>query len=89
MQRTTLAMVFLGFAPIALGTAWAGANCAQVNKYLATGRSVQDVAETMVLSEDDVKKCQAEAKDPKAGGGSKPAGGGGAAPPESGQGTSK
>ena len=32
-------------------------NCKQVNKYLGTGRSVKDVAETMVVSESDVKKC--------------------------------
>jgi hypothetical protein len=36
-------------------------NCKQVNKYLGTGRSVKDVAETMVISESDVKKCQEEA----------------------------
>jgi hypothetical protein len=36
-------------------------NCKQVLKYLQTGRSVSDVAETMVISEDDVKKCQEQA----------------------------
>jgi hypothetical protein len=35
-------------------------NCKQVNKYLQTGRSVKDVAETMVVSESDVEKCKAE-----------------------------
>ena len=39
----------------------AGVNCKQVNKYLQTGRSVKDVAETMVVDEADVKKCQEEA----------------------------
>ena len=34
-------------------------NCKQVNKYLQTGRSVKDVAETMVISESDVEKCKA------------------------------
>jgi hypothetical protein len=44
-------------------TAAAGAvNCKQVNKYLQTGRTVKDVAETMVIDEADVKKCQAEAE---------------------------
>jgi hypothetical protein len=44
------------------GQSMAGAvNCKQVNKYLQTGRSVKDVAETMVISESDVKKCQEEA----------------------------
>jgi hypothetical protein len=36
-------------------------NCKQVNKYLQTGRSTQDVAETMVIDEKEVKKCQEEA----------------------------
>ena len=35
-------------------------NCKQVNKYLQTGRSVKDVAETMVISESDVEKCKAQ-----------------------------
>jgi len=51
-------------AGLVLGTAgWSAAvvNCKQVNKYLQTGRSVQDVAETMVIGEDEVKKCQEEA----------------------------
>jgi hypothetical protein len=41
-----------------LGTA-GEVNCKQVNKYLQTGRSVKDVAETMVISESDVEKCKA------------------------------
>ena len=51
-------------AGLVLGTAGRSAavvNCKQVNKYLQTGRSVQDVAETMVIGEDEVKKCQEEA----------------------------
>jgi hypothetical protein len=36
-------------------------NCKQVNKYLQTGRSVSDVAQTMVISESDVEKCKAQA----------------------------
>jgi hypothetical protein len=43
-------------------------NCKQVNKYLQTGRSAKDVAETMVISESDVEKCKAQAgEEPKAG----------------------
>ena len=46
----------------------AAVNCKQVKKYLDTGRSVKDVAETMVIDEKDVKKCQDEAaSEPKAG----------------------
>lgn len=37
----------------------AGVNCAQVKKYLGLGRTPQDVADTMVIPLDDVKKCQA------------------------------
>jgi hypothetical protein len=45
-----------------VGFATAGTvNCKQVNKYLQTGRSVQDVAETMVIDAKEVKKCQDEA----------------------------
>jgi len=58
----------LGMATV--GTA-AEVNCKQVNKYLQTGRSVKDVAETMVISESDVEKCKA------AGTGSGTTGGGG------------
>jgi hypothetical protein len=44
------------------GTGFAGTvNCKQVNKYLQTGRSVSDVAQTMVIDEADVKKCQEQA----------------------------
>lgn len=56
---------------VGLGTA-AAVNCKQVNKYLETGRSVTDIAETMVVGEDDVKKCQEEAAAAKA---AAPAGG--------------
>ena len=64
---------------LAASASLAGAvNCKQVNKYLQTGRSVKDVAETMVIGEDEVKKCQEEAGD-AAKGGAKPADAGAAA----------
>jgi hypothetical protein len=70
MRRVALVM---GVALLSLGTAgssFAGAvNCKQVNKYLQTGRSVKDVAETMVIEESDVKKCQDEAGKEGAAGG--------------------
>jgi hypothetical protein len=59
-----LSTLVVGFALVIGGTAssFAGAvNCKQVNKYLQTGRSVKDVAETMVIDEADVKKCQEQA----------------------------
>jgi len=62
-----LGIVVLGLG-LLLGTAGgAGAvNCKQVNKYLETGRSVKDVAETMVVGESDVRACQEEAAEAKA-----------------------
>ena len=56
------AILLLG-GTLVLGMATLGSaaevNCKQVNKYLQTGRSVKDVAETMVISESDVEKCKA------------------------------
>ncbi len=55
---------------VSAGSSFAGAvNCKQVNKYLQTGRSVKDVAETMVIDESDVKKCQEQAGTEGAAGG--------------------
>jgi hypothetical protein len=61
MNRMTLtigATVLLAMGSVGVAGA---VNCKQVLKYLQTGRSVSDVAETMVISEDDVKKCQEQA----------------------------
>jgi hypothetical protein len=32
-------------------------NCEQVKRYLTTGRTVEQIAETMIVSVDEVKKC--------------------------------
>jgi hypothetical protein len=57
-----LGILVIGASLLVGSAGIAGAvNCKQVNKYLSTGRSVKDVAETMVISESDVKKCQDEA----------------------------
>ena len=73
-MRRVITLV-IGVALLSLGTAgssFAGAvNCKQVNKYLQTGRSVKDVAETMVIEESDVKKCQEQAGSEGAAGGAK------------------
>jgi cytochrome c556 len=53
-------LVFGGVLALATAAA-AEVNCKQVNKYLQTGRSVKDVAETMVIGESDVEKCKAQA----------------------------
>ena len=61
MKQSILGLgVAVLLATAGLGTAGA-VNCKQVNKYLQTGRSVKDVAETMVIEESEVKKCQDEA----------------------------
>jgi hypothetical protein len=56
----------------------AGVNCEQVKKYLKTGRTPQDVADTMVIGIDEVKKCQGDA------GAGAPAAGGTPAPGKAG-----
>src|SRR5205809_3533750 len=70
-SRIKLGTLVIGVA-LLLGTAGPGfagtVNCKQVNKYLGTGRSVSDVAQTMVIDEADVKKCQEEAAKGTAGG---------------------
>ncbi|HLK10370.1 MAG TPA: hypothetical protein VKW76_03235 [Candidatus Binatia bacterium] len=61
MRRGTLTIgAAMLLATASVGVA-GGVNCKQVLKYLQTGRSVSDVAETMVISEEDVKKCQEQA----------------------------
>lgn len=41
-------------------------NCGIANKSLKMGRSYQDVADTMGVGVDDIKKCEAEAKEAEA-----------------------
>ena len=64
-----LGTLLLG-ALMLLGTANAcfaeAIQCKRILKYLDTGRSVSDVAETMVISEDEVRACQEEAEAEKA-----------------------
>jgi diguanylate cyclase (GGDEF)-like protein len=76
MKRLLIGIVTGGTVLVA-GAASAEVNCAQVNRYLQTGRSVQDVSETMVVAEDEVKKCQAQGAGAEKGqGGQDPAAGG-------------
>ena len=60
MKLVTTILSLAALAMLALPKPAAAVNGAQVNKYLATGRSVQDVSETMIVPEEEVKKCQAE-----------------------------
>ena len=78
MKRSILGLGVAVLLTVAGAGTASAVNCKQVNKYLDTGRSVSDVAETMVVSEDDVKKCQEEKAaapaTPPAGGTTAPAG---------------
>ena len=48
-------------------------NCGIVNKDLKMGRTPQDIAERMMISVDDVKKCEEEAAKAGTGAGAAPA----------------
>jgi uncharacterized Ntn-hydrolase superfamily protein len=52
------AMMLLGTASTSFAEA---IQCKRILSYLSTGRSPSDVAETMVISEDEVLACQVEA----------------------------
>ena len=60
-MKTRTIHVIAALLMLGLPASAAAVNCAQVNKYLATGRSVTDVSETMIIPEAEVKKCQQEA----------------------------
>ncbi len=68
MKKTTLwiFMSCLTLLPAQVAIA-ADVNCDQVRKYLKMGRDTDFIAETMVISEDQVKKCQAEGERPVGG----------------------
>jgi len=57
-MRTRLSLLVIAAGFVAVTAASAEVNCKQVSKYLQTGRTPQDVADTMVIPIDDVKKCQ-------------------------------
>ena len=57
MRRVMLSLLLAGGLTTMATSAFA-VNCDQVRRYLSTGRSVDDVAETMIISVDEVKKCQ-------------------------------
>lgn len=57
MRQITLS-VLAGCALVAGAIAPAAAiNCDQVRRYLATGRTVDQIAEQMIVDVDEVKKC--------------------------------
>jgi len=64
-----LGIIVAGVALVLLNAGPSAAvNCKFVNKNLQTGRTVKEVSETMVISEEEVKKCQDEAAEAAKGG---------------------
>jgi hypothetical protein len=60
-MRTRVIGIVVGCTMLFGASAAPAINCEQVRRYLATGRTVESIAETMVVSVDEVKKCsQAE-----------------------------
>jgi hypothetical protein len=60
MKSTILSLMLASgtLAAFLMPRAAEGVNCDQVRRYLQTGRSVEDISDTMVISVEDVKKCQ-------------------------------
>ena len=66
-MRRSIAVIGTALLVASATVSGAEVNCKQVLKYLQTGRSVEDVATTMVISESDVKKCQEQGAEAKPG----------------------
>lgn len=60
MKAILLAAVVGCTQMLAINSVSAVVNCEQVRRYLATGRSAEDIAENMVIDISEVKKCQQE-----------------------------
>jgi hypothetical protein len=66
-MKALVVTLTVGFVVVGSSLSASAINCEQVRKYLKTGRSAEDIAETMIVDVDEVKKCAAEpAKDPTA-----------------------
>jgi hypothetical protein len=63
MRNLIVAVLFASGLPVLMPQSAAAVNCDQVRRYLSTGRSVEDIADTMVVSLDEVKKCEQAGKD--------------------------
>ncbi len=62
MRTQTIALAAASLLAVLAATpACAEVNCAQVKRYLDIGRKPEDVADTMVIPLDEVKRCQASA----------------------------
>ena len=69
MRTALLSVTAAGFLVLAVAVpGYSGdVNCGIVMKSVKMGRSVQDIADTMLISAADVEKCKAEAEAPKDG----------------------
>jgi len=61
MKRSLIGFGVATSLVLGAATGYSAVNCEQVKKYLKTGRTPQDIADTMVIPVDEVKKCQNEA----------------------------
>jgi hypothetical protein len=62
MKAMALGVIAGATLLLGVGSASAQVNCAQVMRNLKTGRSPEQVAETMVIDVSEVKKCQEAAE---------------------------
>ena len=56
-------VIGLAFGTLLMGSALpaAAVNCAQVNKMLKTGRTPEELSETMVVDVSEIEKCKEQA----------------------------
>jgi hypothetical protein len=57
MKEAIFAFAILLTLSGALGAAGAETNCNQVRRYAQTGRSAEDISETMIIPLEEVEKC--------------------------------
>jgi len=62
MRKTLLGVAGASVLLVVAANGSAQVNCGIVNKDLQMGRTAQDIAERMMISVDDVKRCEAQAK---------------------------
>lgn len=59
-MRTQLIGIAVGCTVLVGASAAPAINCEQVRRYVATGRTIESIAETMIVDVDEVKKCLPE-----------------------------
>ena len=61
MRATVLGMAVVATVMLGMVQPASAVNCKQVLKYLSTGRTPEQISETMVIDVGEIKKCQEEA----------------------------